>query len=261
MSRWMKAGQMENEKKNEGESKLGWEMSGDFCVLQNQFIAVYPYSSSSHQPLALTRNLTPTQEKHNSNSKTHLIFLTLPLTSYTFSFSHCSQMSLVPFRPQPCFHVVLCELINLPLLSYRCHTFSFPSFNFISHAILFVLSPSSVPFSSCFPILSLSLLFLNSFFQPCSHFLKSTSPIFYLFHVSVYTPNNIAGLLHVTLCQIGPIKSFSDYMTSILRSVRMCDVECLVSRSGMTDIEKNASRHIICHSSFSHSTGTVFWGF
>lgn len=33
------AGEMKN-KRNVVESKLGWEMSGDSCVLQNQFVPV-----------------------------------------------------------------------------------------------------------------------------------------------------------------------------------------------------------------------------
>lgn len=49
MRGWMKAGWMEKRKRTrERKSKVGWEMSGDFYVLQNQFVPVYLFSSSSH---------------------------------------------------------------------------------------------------------------------------------------------------------------------------------------------------------------------
>lgn len=118
-------------------------MPGDFCVLQNKFIPLYllSSSSSSHQPWALTRHPTPTRGKYTN--RTHLIPLTLPLTSYT-------QLSdaLIPFPP--------CSLVSMLFSltsssSHFSHTCFFSSLPVISH--LSSVCTLSLPF----PIFTLSL--------------------------------------------------------------------------------------------------------
>lgn len=167
-------------------------MSGDFCVLQNQFIPVYLFysSSSSHLPRASTRHPTPTQEKHNIDSKTHLISLALPLTSYSlYSLSHCSQMSLIRFSPPAL----------LPPNSLNS------SISLVSHmAVVAVSSPS---FSSSLMLSCLcSINTVHSFSMFC--LLPSPTHIYSLLLVwSYYYPLHLLSLsitqsIHLPISQV-----------------------------------------------------------
>lgn len=169
----MKAGWMEKRKRTrERKSKVGWEMSGDFYVLQNQFVPVYPFSSSSHQPRALTRHCNTRRLRRESTTPTTQNPPDFPhsihhlLSSSPLSHSLLSDVSHPIFPLQPRFHVFLSEFIRLPRPSYCCHIRLLSVLSFISSRALLLHSPTPVPSFTPSNFVSVPFLFYPQLFSP-----------------------------------------------------------------------------------------------